>query len=39
MILLFAIEASQSNGNAYRLAFGCDLRPIASLVAILLRLH
>ncbi|GEM_PF-6602185 len=39
MILFFAIEASQSNGNAFRMAFGCDLRPIASLVAMLMRLN
>lgn len=38
MNLFFTIEASQPNGVAFRMAFGCNLLPLASLVAILLRL-
>ena len=38
MTVFLAIEASQPNGTVYRLAFGCTLRSVASMVAAFARL-
>lgn len=35
MTLLFAIEASQSNGTMFRMAFGVTFPPLASWFAVL----
>jgi hypothetical protein len=38
MTLLFAIEASQSNGTVFRMALGWDFPALASWISILARL-
>lgn len=38
MTLLFAIEASQSDGSMFRMAFGWDFTPLASWIGLLNRL-
>lgn len=38
MTLLFAIEASQSNGTMFRMALGWTFPPLASWIAVLTRL-
>jgi hypothetical protein len=38
MTLLFAIEASQSNGTVFRMALGCTLHSLASWLTLLTRL-
>jgi hypothetical protein len=38
MTLLFAIEASQSNGTMFRMALGWDFHALASWIAFLTRL-
>lgn len=38
MTLLFAIEASQSDGTVFRMALGWKLHSLASWIAVLTRL-
>lgn len=38
LVLLFAIEASQPDGAMFRMAFGCNLHPLASWIGALVRL-
>jgi hypothetical protein len=38
MTVLLSIEASRPNGAFYRVAIGCTLLPLASLVAAIVRL-
>jgi hypothetical protein len=37
-MVFIAIEASKPNGEVYRLAIGCNLLPLASLMASISRL-
>jgi hypothetical protein len=39
MTLLFAIEASQSDGTVYRMLLGLKFPPLASWLAVLGRLY
>jgi hypothetical protein len=38
LILFFAIEASQPSGAMFRVAFGCNFHPVASLIGAFARL-
>jgi hypothetical protein len=39
MVAILCLEARQSDGTSYRLAFGCGIHPhLASMISVLLRL-